>query len=77
MAWIIHHLDTLEYYPFQYSRTYLLRAAAPYSARRSNPSQRGWGLQGRYRTVNARRLVLVRAMSAKAYLTLSQAWTSR
>ncbi len=31
MAWIIHHLDVLEHYCFQYANTYLLRASTLYS----------------------------------------------
>ena len=31
MAWIIHHLDVLEHYCFQYANTYLLRASSLYS----------------------------------------------
>jgi hypothetical protein len=31
MAWIIHHLDVLEHYAFQYARDYTLRASTLYS----------------------------------------------
>ena len=31
MAWIIHHLDVLEHYAFQYARDYTLRASSLYS----------------------------------------------
>jgi hypothetical protein len=31
MAWIIHHLDALEHYAFQFTRDYSLRASTLYS----------------------------------------------
>ena len=72
MAWIIHHLDVLEYYSFQYASTYIIRASSLYS--RSFWTYR-WSVYMRNVNNEATGRTPAKVMRTQAYKNLDEAWT--
>lgn len=68
MAWIIHHLDVLEHYSFQYANTYTLRASTLYSRsfQRSRAS-----------TLTNHKQESIRLTNTSSYKNLSEAWANK
>ena len=68
MAWIIHHLDVLEHYAFQYANTYVLRASSLYSRsfQRSKST-----------TSTNHKQESIRLTNTPSYKNLSEAWACK
>ena len=66
MAWIIHHLDVLEHYSFQYANTYLLRSSNLYSL--------SYGRTCKSAFIHMNTMKSARLASASVYKNLHEAW---
>jgi hypothetical protein len=66
MAWIIHHLDVLEHYSFQYANTYLLRSSNLYSL--------SYGRIRKSAFTHMNTVKSARLASASVYKNLHEAW---
>jgi hypothetical protein len=69
MAWIVHHLDVLEHYAFQYANTYALRASTLYS--------KSFGKMSRTARPALSTRVTARLASSTAYKSLSSSWSNK
>jgi hypothetical protein len=69
MAWIVHHLDVLEHYPFQFANTYTLRASSLYSLSYVRIRKSAFAPMG---TISSARLA-----SAATYKSLQSAWVRK